>query len=163
MESTSIFNAVKGHRYIPGLSGMAAAWRRMSPSARMPRILWVRRRRLLGWYVAFVVTLILLGLALRLGIGSRWNVVVIVVLTSNLVFMYALDRDRQSLLREVRAAGYRKCPTCGYLLAGLPDAGACPECGYRYEMGALREEWMRWEGRTSGRDRKVNQTLTRHD
>src|SRR5690242_10129098 len=26
-----------------------------------------------------------------------------------------------------------RCPDCGYLFTGLPDAGTCPECGIEYD------------------------------
>lgn len=39
------------------------------------------------------------------------------------------------------------CPTCGYLLRGLPD-GKCPECGNPFERGQLlvRQYVLEWQG-----------------
>ena len=31
----------------------------------------------------------------------------------------------------------RRCPQCGYLLAGLPPVGRCPECGWAYDGRTL--------------------------
>ena len=31
----------------------------------------------------------------------------------------------------------RRCPQCGYLLAGLPGVGRCPECGWAYDGRTL--------------------------
>ena len=43
--------------------------------------------------------------------------------------------------RLVEARG-RVCFRCGYDLAGLGDAGQCPECGVPYLVESLREQWV---------------------
>lgn len=36
-------------------------------------------------------------------------------------------------LRRHRRAPRAACPACGYSWIGLPDAGACPECGVEFQ------------------------------
>lgn len=48
---------------------------------------------------------------------------------------------RRRIGRHIRASDYRVCPQCRYLLAGLPDAGRCPECGFEYSKDILIKYW----------------------
>lgn len=52
-----------------------------------------------------------------------------------------LDPDELMRLHE--------CMCCSYNLTGLPDSGACPECGWEYQSGSFAvrvERTMRWAG-----------------
>ena len=52
------------------------------------------------------------------------------------VVLWRLGRRHRAM---VRARGWR-CPRCEYLLQGLPDRGACPECSHEYDVArSLRE------------------------
>jgi RNA polymerase subunit RPABC4/transcription elongation factor Spt4 len=43
--------------------------------------------------------------------------------------------------RVVRKHDFKLCVRCRYLLTGLADEGACPECGTAYTQSSLREHW----------------------
>lgn len=48
------------------------------------------------------------------------------------------------------------CIECGYLLSGLPDDHACPECGTAYVFEETRRRWKDWLGQVeSGRSSRV--------
>jgi hypothetical protein len=46
-----------------------------------------------------------------------------------------------STVERVLRAGGLRCPRCGYCLDGLALAGACPECGARYERDRIVAWW----------------------
>ncbi len=48
--------------------------------------------------------------------------------------------------RILRANSYLMCIECGYLLNGLPDGHACPECGTAYVFETRRRRWEDWLG-----------------
>jgi hypothetical protein len=58
----------------------------------------------------------------------------------------AWRRTARRYARIVRENGCQLCIECGYLLIGLPDAHACPECGTAYEFEELRRCWNTWLG-----------------
>lgn len=63
-----------------------------------------------------------------------------------LVTMHYLGyRDKQRELARIRKIDYRVCTDCGYLLTGLGDSGACPECGKGFQLDELRKIWQRCE------------------
>ncbi len=39
---------------------------------------------------------------------------------------------------------YQICLNCGYALVGLPEEHACPECGTRFVIEAVRRDWKAW-------------------
>ncbi len=54
----------------------------------------------------------------------------------------------------LNAEDKRGCPSCGYELTGLPEAGQCPECGQRYDFGPSDDPGdatRRWVRRTLDR------------
>lgn len=54
------------------------------------------------------------------------------------VFIFQRHRAKRLLLKH----DFRVCNTCRYILTGLPDEGACPECGQKYERAELRGLWQ---------------------
>jgi len=52
----------------------------------------------------------------------------------------------KSLRRDLIMCDSQLCQECGYMLAGLPDGHACPECGTAYSHEMLRAFWSQWLG-----------------
>lgn len=50
---------------------------------------------------------------------------------------------RRSATAQLRDLNFRMCPGCRYVLAGLADSGACPECGDAYDVETLGLIWSR--------------------
>lgn len=59
--------------------------------------------------------------------GNAWRWLAIIAATVIALFIAA------RLMRRQRARRRSVCPACGYSWDGLPEAGACPECGQAFE------------------------------
>lgn len=70
---------------------------------------------------------------------SYAGAVVVVGLAVFAVHMALLAR----LKRRLRATGGALCPDCGYHIAGVGEAGECPECGRRFSLEADAAYWRR--------------------
>jgi hypothetical protein len=57
-------------------------------------------------------------------------------------FVLAMLADR----RFVRAQQYVICTRCRYPLHSLPPRGVCPECGKGYNIGFVRNVWLKYCG-----------------
>jgi hypothetical protein len=52
-----------------------------------------------------------------------------------------LSGSHFSARARLRREGYKVCPECRYSLSELVDTGNCPECGFAYTPGILKERW----------------------
>ncbi len=91
--------------------------------------------------------------------GQSRGVVAMALPASLLCFAVAavctalLRRRLYASLARLRADRFRHCPGCQYDLRPLPECGTCPECGWKYSPGSLREAWtaryMEWLDRVT--------------
>jgi hypothetical protein len=63
-----------------------------------------------------------------------------IMLTVSAMFPLAAWWRRRSVA-EMQRDSWKRCPYCFFDLNGSPDEGACPECGERYEIGAVQTAW----------------------
>ncbi|MCB9858172.1 MAG: hypothetical protein H6818_21005 [Phycisphaerales bacterium] len=105
------------------------------------------RRRLRWGFVATVVVLTLL-------IGGKLLHVFDNPRAGNVAYALALGAAVYDVLILVTSIRYWRrraletegqlCLNCGYILAGLPDSDACPDCGRQYVMDDTRSTWLQW-------------------
>ena len=98
---------------LPGLSGLVWQIAWFGPWLRPKGIGWPPQLAVIGGYFVLMVIFVLLA--------RRW---------------------KRRVRRRLVGTGCRVCFGCGYDLSGLPDDGACPECGEAYLLWALRERWF---------------------
>lgn len=111
---------------------------------KVPQVLMRRgwRIALYGAPVFLVMVAVIVVIEWNSGVQSKWAFLLLMLLNT---FAWGASclrmRDWRRFVQTVREAEYRVCPTCGYPLKGLADAGNCPECGEVYELDALRQQW----------------------
>ena len=113
-------------------------------SGKTPRVLVRRARRIALYAVPALLALYALYAVVWFGPAgpSDWGLLLQMLGVALVAAVFYLrNRVLRRFVQTVREAEYRVCPTCGYPLKGLADAGNCPECGEAYELDALREQW----------------------
>ncbi|MBS0196130.1 MAG: hypothetical protein JSR77_05175 [Planctomycetes bacterium] len=71
-------------------------------------------------------------------------VCVIAIIIGNIVLVWHVSQLASlnwAARQRLRKSGYRVCPECMYDLAASPEEGNCPECGWTYSPGTLRDRW----------------------
>jgi hypothetical protein len=91
-----------------------------------------------------------LALAVCWIVGCFTPLITVVVLLSSVAIATVsglfLLRFRSKARSRLRDLDFRLCPGCRYVLAGLADAGSCPECGSVYDSHTLKLLWSRTYG-----------------
>jgi hypothetical protein len=90
-------------------------------------------------------SLVALALCLFVGCMTPWITLGVVVTCLGIAGVSGLIllRHRRTAKSTLRELDYRVCPGCRYILTGLADAAACPECGSPYTRDALKTIWRR--------------------
>lgn len=116
-------------------------WTRDPPPRLARRFYW----RMSAPPLAFSVTLMahqMLNLDL---IPLSWGLPVapIVIVGSVLlgVWVSAVWLWERRLMRRLRAADYKLCPRCGFVLMGHEGSFNCPECGATCDLAGIQAAW----------------------
>jgi hypothetical protein len=98
-----------------------------------------------AWMLAGGV--VLSGLLARAGVSGKAmpffflpHIVMIPVVVGGIVWQI---RSRRRSREELIRANGLLCLSCRYPLEGKLEAGACPECGARYDLFSLKRGWRR--------------------
>lgn len=62
-----------------------------------------------------------------------------------MVILVIWNLGEMRLRKQIRQASHLLCEGCLYDLRSSPSAGACPECGFRYQRDELIRMWRDWD------------------
>ena len=65
----------------------------------------------------------------------------VVVLVLAFLWASAMNLWEKRLVKRLRAADYKLCPHCGYVLSGHEGAFDCPECGIACDLDKIHAVW----------------------
>lgn len=102
-------------------------------------------RRVVGFIILTLVlslvgTVVFLLVRGSLPVGVHVALILVPVLASLPVTFGFVKWSKAIGLRAFETGG-RLCWSCGYVLTGLADEGACPECGNWYSLEDLKAKW----------------------
>ncbi len=98
----------------------------------------------IGWLAASFCVFICLGLwglFLSTGVGWAVSLSVFFALMTVIICLALLTGRRRAFFERLEKEGWLICPECHYSLAGHPDGGCCPECGFEFTPESLRADW----------------------
>ncbi len=120
-------------------------WR--DPSRLVRRFYW--RMFLLPLPVS--VLLLTVGLLKVPQIGrTTFAAVMIVLALLGGLWLSAIVLWEKRLVQKLRAADYKLCPHCGYMLTAHEGGFNCPECGKACDIDKIQAAWRSFRPRISG-------------
>ncbi|MCZ6651848.1 MAG: hypothetical protein O7D91_02340 [Planctomycetota bacterium] len=66
------------------------------------------------------------------------------------LWLAAIVLWEKRLMRRLRAADYKLCPHCGYLLTAREGKFNCPECGTACDINKIQAAWRSFRPRVTG-------------
>jgi len=124
-------------------------------AARRPAERDKRRQRLdsipkrlspIGWFVGLLFVFLYVGLwGLSWQGGVRWALPLATILLYFMPIPYFALRaiSREGFFKRLEEEECQVCLECHYSLAGHPDGGCCPECGFEFTPESLRADWKK--------------------
>lgn len=90
--------------------------------------------------ISIVGTVVMLSLQRRLPLWAQLAITLVPVLAT-LPITFGFVRWSRGVGRRAFECRGRMCWDCGYVLTGLANSGACPECGKAYSLEGLQAKW----------------------
>ncbi|MBL8880397.1 MAG: hypothetical protein JNG88_14890 [Phycisphaerales bacterium] len=80
----------------------------------------------------------------QLGRAIGVGIPLVLFLSLAVLWMFYYRAAKRRFYEQVAKARFLVCWDCGYLMTGLPNMHACPECGRVFTAHLDAEEWKRW-------------------
>lgn len=70
-----------------------------------------------------------------------FTAVMFVVVVLAVLWAWAMSLWEKRFVQRLRAAAYRLCPQCGFVLTGHEGSFNCPECGEACDLDKIQAAW----------------------